>query len=180
MAISQFDRLDVFLFILVSISVGPLVLTSGVIPRSEKFEIDLLVGPGGALFLARYKDLVNLLGLFSLFDHLPQYFFQHSIFGRLFADAIRRDLARTEVDGVSVHPRSGVAHFAEGLIRLLSSSLSSLHSPFDLFLALIAKFLQGSIIFARSKLSLIFLVNFLDSGLFHFHFGSLVRRSDET
>jgi hypothetical protein len=112
LAISQFNRTIIILFFLVSGVCRADSLTSFVVKRSEKFEIDSLVGSWGTFFLARDEDLVNLLSLFPLLNHLPQDFFQHSIFGRLLDDAMLRvNLARTEVDRSSVHPRCGMAHF---------------------------------------------------------------------
>ena len=112
LTISQLYRLVIILIVLELGLLRALSVTSIVVHGLEKTEINSSLASGEAIFLARDKDLVNLLSLFSLFNHLPQYFFQHSIFRRLLADAILRvHLARIQVDGGSVHPRSRVAHF---------------------------------------------------------------------
>lgn len=76
-----------------------------IIPRLEEVEIDSFGSSGGAVFLTGYEYLVNLLSLFPLLNHLPQDFFQHSIFGALFDDAMLRvQLARVEVQRLSTDP----------------------------------------------------------------------------
>lgn len=112
MTISKLDGLVVLLlfFLLVFRRVGTFILL--IVPGLEQVEINSLGTSGGTIFLARDKDLVNLLSLFSLLDHLAQDFFQHSIFRALFDDAMLRvQLARAKIDRLSVHSRGRVAHF---------------------------------------------------------------------
>jgi hypothetical protein len=99
LTISEFQRGQIiFIIFVLHLGGSTMSVCFVLIPRLEEVEIDSFGTSGSAVFLARYEYLINLLSLFSLLDHLPQDFFQHSIFGALFDDAMLRiQLARVVV-----------------------------------------------------------------------------------